>query len=156
MLAARGKLLLFADADGATPIAEESRLAAAMQSGADIAVGSRLLPAADRQRARRWFRGLVGRLFAVAARRLMGLKVRDTQCGFKMFRGEEGRMLFAHVEEPRFLFDLEVLVLAQRFGCRVVEVPISWHEVPGSHFRLAQQFPQTLVSLWQLHRRLRS
>ena len=97
MLAARGQRLLYADADGATPIAEEARLSAALAAGADVAVGSRLAAAADVRRRRAPGRGLAGRLFAAWARWQLRLTVRDPQCGFKMFRREAGQRLFAQV-----------------------------------------------------------
>lgn len=178
MLAAGGELLLFADADGAAPIKEESRLAAAIRAGADLAVGSRLAekvsgtffakhppgPAGKRfltpfhppRRSRHWLRGLAGRLFAATARRLLRLPVRDTQCGFKMFRRDAGRRLFSLLCERRYLFDLEVLAQANMLGYRTAEVPISWREVPGGKFKLSQQFPKVLVDLWRLRCRLRN
>jgi dolichyl-phosphate beta-glucosyltransferase len=155
MLAARGQLVLFADADGATPIEEESRLAAVCRAGADLAVGSRLVAAAGARRSRNWLRGLAGRVFAMLARRLLGLSVRDTQCGFKMFRGEVARHVFSLVRERGFLFDLEVLGLARRLGYTMVEVPIDWAEVPGGHFSPARQLPKLLADLWRILRRLR-
>lgn len=156
VLAARGQLVLFADADGATPIQEESRLAAAIHAGADLAVGSRLVAAAGARRSRNWLRGLAGRTFAAVARWLLRLPVRDTQCGFKMFRGEVGRRLFSMVRESRYLFDLEVLALARRLGYRTAEVPVSWTEMPGGHFSPARQLCKILVDLRRLHRRLRT
>ena len=86
VLAARGEFLLFADADGATPIEEHARLAAAIAQGADVAIGSRLAADPAIRRSRHWYRGLTGKLFAFAARRLLRIPVLDTQCGFKMFR----------------------------------------------------------------------
>jgi dolichyl-phosphate beta-glucosyltransferase len=153
MLAARGKLLLFADADGATPIAEEARLAAAIQAGADLAIGSRLLPGAGAKRQRALLRGLAGASFAAVARWLLGLSVRDTQCGFKMFRGDVGRRLFSLGNESRYLFDLELLALARQLGYRTVEVPVNWREVPGGHMRLLGELPAALAGLWRLSRR---
>ena len=155
MLAARGDLVLFADADGATPIAEEAHLAAAIAAGADLAIGSRLLSGSGARRSRNWFRGLAGRLFAALARRMLRLSVRDTQCGFKMFRGEVSRRLFAVVREPGYLFDLELLALAVKFGYRTAEVPINWAEVPGSHLSLARALPKVVRDLWRVRRRLR-
>lgn len=154
MLAGRGELLLFADADGATPIEEECRLTAAISAGADIAIGSRLVVATGAQRSRQWFRGLAGRLFAAVARTQLHLPVRDTQCGFKMFRREVGERIFSQAQEPGFLFDLEVLALARRLGYKIAEVPINWREVPGGHFRPARQLPKILADLWRLRRRV--
>lgn len=156
ILAAQGQKILFADADGAAPIEEESRLAEAIERGADVAVGSRLVTAAGVERSRSWARGLAGRVFAAVARRLLGLAVRDTQCGFKMFRAEAARCLFSAAREPRYLFDLEILALAARFHYRVAEVPIRWREVPGGHLRLSREGPRVLRDLWRLRRRLQA
>jgi dolichyl-phosphate beta-glucosyltransferase len=154
VLAACGALVLFADADGATPIEEERRLAEAIQGGADVAVGSRLLTAPGVRCSRSWARGLAGRLFAAVARRLLGLAIRDTQCGFKMFRAQAARRLFALAGEPRYLFDLEVLALATRLGYTIAEVPVNWREVPGGHLSLARELPKVVRDLWRLRRRL--
>ena len=153
VLAARGEFLLFADADGATPIEEHARLAAAIALGADVAIGSRLAADPAIRRSRHWYRGLTGKLFAFAARRLLRIPALDTQCGFKMFRAVAGRRLFEALTETRYLFDLELLVLAQRFGLRVVEVPIHWQEVPGGHLHPFRELPRIVAGLWRLRRR---
>jgi len=150
MLMARGELLLFADADGATPIAEESKLRAAIEAGADVAVGSRLVNSPDVTRDRTWFRGLVGRAFALAARSMLRVPVRDTQCGFKMFRRDVGRHLFSLVQEHGYLFDLEILMLAQRLGYHVAEVPVNWSEVEGGHLSVGQHWKMAVAGLWRL------
>ena len=153
MLAARGERLLFADADGATPITEECRLRAALDAGADVAIGSRLVAAAHVQRQRQWTRALVGRLFAIAARNLLQLPVHDTQCGFKMFRRELGQRLFQQTTETGYLFDLEVLMLAVRLGYRIVEVPVHWSDQPGSKLHLRREFWRIWRDLWRLRQR---
>ncbi|MGO9114868.1 MAG: dolichyl-phosphate beta-glucosyltransferase [Thermoguttaceae bacterium] len=153
VLAAAGELLLFADADGAAPIEEHARLAAAIAQGADVAIGSRLIADPAIRRSRDWYRGLTGKFFALAARRLLRISVLDTQCGFKMFRAPAGRRLFAALTETRYLFDLELLMLAQRFELRVVEVPIQWQEVPGGHLNPLRELPQIVAGLWRLWRR---
>ena len=154
MLAARGQLLLFADADGATPIDQEERLSRAVRAGADLAVGSRLVAGRDVTRRRTWIRGLAGRTFASFARRLVQTPVRDTQCGFKMFRREVGRKLFSLGRESGYLFDLELLGLADRLGYRVTEVPVTWCDVPGGHLSLTGELGRVLLGLVRLRRRL--
>ncbi len=149
-----GRMVLFADADGATAIDEESHLAAAIAAGADLAIGSRLAAASDARRSRTWLRGLAGRCFAAVARRMVRLAIRDTQCGFKMFRGEVGRKLFSAVQERGYLFDLELLALASRLGYKIAEVPVDWTEVPGGHLSLSRDLVRILVNLWHLRRRL--
>ena len=154
VLAARGELLLFADADGADAD-RRTRPAGGghrprRRCGDRLEVGGRTRPSAARAH---WYRGLAGKLFALAARRLLRISVLDTQCGFKMFRAAAGRRLFAALKETRYLFDLELLVLAQRFGLRVVEVPIHWQEVPGGHLRPLRELPRIVAGLWRLRRR---
>lgn len=153
ILAAVGELVLFADADGATPIDQEARLAEAIHSGADLAIGSRLLPSDGRCRTREFHRGLAGRGFAAVARWLLRLPVCDPQCGFKMFRADAARKIFSQVSEPRFLFDLEVLALAERLGLHLVEVPIDWREVPGGHFHALRELPSLVAELRRIRRR---
>jgi dolichyl-phosphate beta-glucosyltransferase len=154
MLAALGQRLLFADADGATPIEEEPQLSEAIQRGADLAIGSRLLAAADARRSRTWLRGLAGRGFAWLARTALHLSVRDTQCGFKMFRADVGQRLFSLLEEPGFFFDLELLARAERLGYRIAEVPVNWREVPGGHLHLARILPRVLAAVRRIRRRI--
>ena len=137
------------------PIEEHARLAMAIARGADVAIGSRIAPDPVIRRARDWRRQLAGRLFAAAARRMLDIAVLDTQCGFKMFRAPAGRRLFADLREVRYLFDLELLVLARRFGMRVVEVPIEWREVPGGHLHMFRELPRIVAGLWRLRRRLK-
>lgn len=154
MLAARGDLVLFADADGATPIEEEVKLTEAIHQGADLAIGSRLLAAAEATRRRSWSRGLAGPWFAALARWWLGVGVRDPQCGFKMFRREAARELFQRSKESRYLFDLELLVLARQLDYRVVEVPVNWTEIPGGHLNLVRELIKMPLALWRLRRRL--
>ncbi len=153
--AARGDRVLFADADGATPIEEEPKLSAALAAGADLAVGSRLI--ADRRvvRQRTWQRAVAGRTFAALARRLFALPVRDTQCGFKMFRHEPAQRLFALAQENGYLFDIEVLALAQRLGYRIAEVSINWADRPGSRLSLRRDLRPILAGLRRVYRRLK-
>jgi len=155
VLAAQGELILFADADGATPIDEEARLAEAIHAGAELAIGSRLLPAEGLARSRTRLRGLAGRCFAALARRLLRLPVQDTQCGFKMFRRDAAHRLFGLVRESGYLFDLEVLALAQRLGYRIAEVPVRWSEIPGGHLSMTRHLGSILAALWRVHRRVK-
>ncbi len=156
MLAASGQRLLFADADGATPIEEADSLLAALDGGADIAIGSRLAPAAGLRRRRNWRRRLAGAGFAWLARLWLGISARDTQCGFKMFDRRAARDLFQPLQETGYLFDLEVLARAQRAGYRVVEAPVNWSEVPGGHLCLLREACRIPAGLWRIRRRLRN
>jgi dolichyl-phosphate beta-glucosyltransferase len=155
MLMAAGSQILFADADGATPIAEEWRLREALDAGADVAVGSRLLPGSGIRRQRTWSRAALGRAFALLARTLFHLNIRDTQCGFKMFRRDCARRLFALSHETGYMFDIEVLALARHLGYRVAEVPVHWTEIAGSRMHLWRDTRAILAGLQRVRQRLR-
>jgi dolichyl-phosphate beta-glucosyltransferase len=154
VMAARGSLLLYADADGATPIDQEQKLREAIEAGADVAVGSRLLRAAGVKRKRTWQRALIGRSFALAARMLLKLPVHDTQCGFKMLRAAPGKRLFELSQEKGYLFDLEILALAQHCGYCVTEVPISWADQPDSRLKMHRECGRIASDMWRVRRRL--
>jgi len=151
---ATGDLILFCDADGATPISEERRLRLAVDAGADIAVGSRLMSSAETSVQRAFSRRLPGRLFASVAGVILRPPVRDTQCGFKLFPGDVGRRIASQAAENGYLFDLEWLCLAQRAEQKVAEVPVNWSEKPGSKLRMGRDGLRVFTSLWRLRRRV--
>ena len=124
MLAARGRYLLFSDADLSTPIAEVGRLIAALEAGSDIAIGSRAVAGADVRVRQVWWRQSMGRVFNCVVRLVAVRGIRDTQCGFKCFRREAARRIFARQRMTRFSFDVELLWIARTLGYRVVEVPV--------------------------------
>lgn len=137
MRIAAGSWRLMADADGATPIPELDRLLVEASKGADVVIGSRAIAASDTIIERRLARHLIGRLFAALVHAVAVPGVRDTQCGFKLFRGDVARELFAAQRLERFGFDVELLFLARRLGWRVAEVAVSWNDVQGSKVSLA-------------------
>ena len=134
----QGELRLMADADGATPIQELERLEAAIHNGADLAIGSRPLAYRDaRYQVRvRWHRSVSGNLFNWCVQRLGIPGIRDTQCGFKLFRTAVAQDLFSVSRIDGYGFDLELLYVAQRRGYRIAEIPINWADQPGSKVRV--------------------
>jgi dolichyl-phosphate beta-glucosyltransferase len=135
---AQGELVLFADADGATPISELTRLEAALAGGADVAIGSRAVHSAETVVRARWYRRMMGRTFHALVRGLTVRGIRDTQCGFKLFRGPVAHDLFSRMRMSGFSFDVEVLLMAQRQGYRIAEVPVNWTHKPGSRINLVR------------------
>ena len=132
MLAAKGGLRLFTDADGATPIGELCKLLPAIEAGADIAVASRALQDDSRRVDSRLSRRIMGNCFNLLVRSLAVPGIFDTQCGFKLFRGDVADRLFNLQQITGFGFDPEVLFLAHKMSCRVVEIPVNWQDVAGS------------------------
>lgn len=132
VLSSKGTWVLFADADGSTPIEEIERLLYEASCGADVAIGSRALKAPDVRVERPLGRQLIGRLFAALVRWFATLQIADTQCGFKLFRREVADWIFSRQVLERFGFDVEVLFLARQFNCQISEVPVNWANVDGS------------------------
>jgi dolichyl-phosphate beta-glucosyltransferase len=126
MLNARGDLLLFSDADFSSPIEEAPKLFAALQRGADVAIGSRWLARETQTQRQSLFRQLIGRVFNLLLRAVLGLDFSDTQCGFKAFTASAAQLLFPQQRIERWGFDPELLFLAVRAGLTVREVPVFW------------------------------
>jgi glycosyltransferase involved in cell wall biosynthesis len=133
MLKARGEWALFTDADLSSPIEEiEKLISAAEGKSAQIAIGSRALDRSLVGVHQPLLREYAGRFFNLVMRVVTGLKFHDTQCGFKLFQCEAARRIFSLQRLERFGFDAEILYIAERLGCRVVEVPVRWNDVAGS------------------------
>ncbi|HXQ69458.1 MAG TPA: dolichyl-phosphate beta-glucosyltransferase [Pyrinomonadaceae bacterium] len=137
LLAARGEVVLFSDADLSTPITEAPKLVEPILSGQfDVTFGSRAL---DRKLIgvhQPWRREQGGRVFNLAVRLATGLPFWDTQCGFKAFRMSVCRPLVEAATVDRFGFDVELLYLAFRAGLRLKEVPVRWDHNEGSKISL--------------------
>jgi dolichyl-phosphate beta-glucosyltransferase len=144
---ARGRAVLFADADGATPFAEFQRLEAALEAGADVAIGSRAFSAQGVKVRAKLYRHVIGRVFHALVEMLTVRDVKDTQCGFKLFRAPVAHDLFSRMRMNGFSFDVEVLVMAKRRGYRIAEIPVNWTHQPGSKVRLTVDSLQMAADL---------
>jgi dolichyl-phosphate beta-glucosyltransferase len=135
MLHARGDILLFSDADLSAPIEEADKLFAALAKGADVAIGSRWLDPQLQVQKQPLHRQLFGRIFNIAVRVILGLKFKDTQCGFKAFTRRSAHAIFPLQKIERWGFDPELLYLARKFGFLVSEVPVVWAHCEGTRLR---------------------
>ena len=147
VLAAEGELILMSDADLSTPLEEWRKLAAALDAGADVACGSRAVDGADVGKPPPVYRRILSKLFNLLVH-LAGVRgIRDTQCGFKLFRRESGHALFSALKIRRFAFDVELIAVARMRGLRVVEVPVHWDYSGHSTVRV---FSSGSRMLWDL------
>lgn len=138
LLAARGTVALFSDADLSTPITETPKLADPIFKGeCDVAFGSRALDRSLIGVHQPWRREQGGRIFNLAVRLATGLPFWDTQCGFKAFNMNTCRPLVEAATVDRFGFDVELLYLAHRAGLRLREIPVRWDHYEGSKISLA-------------------
>jgi dolichyl-phosphate beta-glucosyltransferase len=131
----RGRLVLFAGADGATPPQEFERVHAPIVAGAVVAVGSRMQTEEVQVQAR-LHRRLIGRGFHALVV-LCGVPgVADTRWGFKLFRGSVAHALFSRMRTSGFSFHVEVLVMARLCGCRIAELAVNWMHQHGCRVNL--------------------
>ena len=153
--ASTGELVLFSDADLSTPLHEIEKLEAALEAGAGVAIASRALPDSNLEIRQAWYRERMGKTFNAIVRRVTGLPIRDTQCGFKLFRGEDARALATRMREDGFSFDVELLLLAKRRGLTVREVPVTWRNDAGSRVSPLEDALAMLLSLPRILRNVR-
>ncbi|MGB8261569.1 MAG: dolichyl-phosphate beta-glucosyltransferase [Terracidiphilus sp.] len=126
MLAAQGEVAMFTDSDLSAPIEEAERLFAAIEAGAEIAIGSRWLESGRQTHRQPLYRQFFGRCFNAVTRAVMGLPFADTQCGFKAFTRITAQTVFQLQTIERWGFDPEILFIAIKRGYRIKEVPVSW------------------------------
>jgi glycosyltransferase involved in cell wall biosynthesis len=126
MLEAQGDVVVFSDADLSSPIEEMPKLLEALAAGADIAIGSRWLRAELQTQRQSLLRQIFGRVFNLLLRIILGLRFKDTQCGFKAFTRRAAQTILPLQRIERWGFDPEILFLARKFGFRVDEVPVLW------------------------------
>ena len=159
MLAADSDLVVFADADMATPPDQLPKLVAALADH-DVALGSRIQPDGSDMRATQpAYRRALGKTFHLLASIWVVGPVQDTQCGFKGFTRAAARDLFAQQQILSIVFDVEVIYIARRRGYRIAIVPIRWFDKRGSRMaarpRLALRVAWDLFRIPLLHRKVR-
>ena len=135
VLHAQGAIVLFTDADLSSPIEEAPKLIAALEEGADVAIGSRWVRTDLQTQRQSVARQVMGRTFNLLLRALLSLDFKDTQCGFKAFRRTAAITLFSLQRTEGWGFDPEILFLANRLGFRVAEIPVVWAHDEGSRIR---------------------
>lgn len=135
MLIAKGELVLFTDMDQATPIEELDKVLPYFQNGYDIVIGSRGMT----RKGAPWTRAIMGSGMILLRTAIVGLAdIKDTQCGFKIFRQEAAQKIFARIDKLHngfhtvggsnvsAGFDVELLYIAKMMGCTIKEVPVRW------------------------------
>jgi dolichyl-phosphate beta-glucosyltransferase len=151
MLEARGRNVLFTDADLSAPIEEAPKLLEALRTY-DVAIGSRALDRRLITVHESPFREFAGIVFNVIVRLTLRLPFVDTQCGFKAFRRERCQILFEQQRIERFGFDPELLYLARHHGLKTVEIPVRWAHSPATKINMLrdsiQMFLDVFVIRW--------
>ena len=149
---AHGRIVLYYDVDLATSMGHLRELVEAIREGADIATGSRLMPASDIERTAG--REIASRGYNLLARTILGSRLCDHQCGFKAFNRQRLLALAPSVGAGHWFWDTEVLVRGQRANYVVKEFPVNWRSGPGTTVRFSDIFSMgsdILRLWWRLH-----
>lgn len=156
LLMAKGDIIVFADADCSTPIAEMEKLISKINEGYDVVIGSRNLTESHVAN-RPMLRGVMSRGFNMIASSLGLISVSDSQCGFKAYRREVARDVAQRQNTNGFCFDVEHIHVATKLGYKIAEVPVTWCHDDGSTLSLLNDSLSMLYDLliirW-IHRNL--
>ena len=154
VLASSGNPVLVTDTDLSTPLAEWVKLAEKLPKH-PVAIGSRAIDEELVRKRQPFYRQFMGKSFNAFVRLLAVPGIRDTQCGFKLFRGDVARNLFSRARIDRFAYDVEILYLARRQGITIAEVPVLWFNSPESKvavIRDSLRMLRDLVRIRWIHR----
>jgi glycosyltransferase involved in cell wall biosynthesis len=142
-------VVAYMDVDLSTGLEALLPLVAPLISGhSDLAIGSRLAAGAHVRRGPR--REVISRGYNLLLRLALGVRFRDAQCGFKAIRGDVARRLVPRVQNRNWFFDTELLVLAEREGLRIHEVPVDWIDDPDSRVDIPATALEDLRGVWRL------
>lgn len=158
MAETRGEFAMFADSGLPVPFrCAHTGLDLLLSGKCDMAIGSRKMPGSVIPRKQSFARRLLSRLFSQLVPRFMGIPrhLYDTQCGFKLYRGDVGRDLYAECITDGFMFDVEIILRAARNGWRIAEFPVEWAWDPDSRLHASRQWHHVLSELWRIKRALR-
>jgi dolichyl-phosphate beta-glucosyltransferase len=155
MQLARGRIVGFVDADQKTPIDELDQVLPRFQAGYDVVIGSRGMPESRIEQPQPWHRRLGAKGFALFMHSVVGLHdIPDTQCGLKFFRRETSLDLFARQRIDGYMFDVEILYLAERSGYRIAQVPVRWRDDGDSRLQLLVGNVRNMVDIFGIRFRV--
>jgi dolichyl-phosphate beta-glucosyltransferase len=149
VLASIGDPVLVSDTDLSTPLAEWVKLAERLPTH-PVTIGSRAVDEALVRRRQPFYRVFMGKTFNTFVRLVAVPGIHDTQCGFKLFRGDVARDLFSRAKIDRFAYDVEILYLARRQGLAIAEVPVLWFNSPESKVAVVRDSVRMLRDLLRI------
>lgn len=151
MLKGSGNRMMFMDADYSVPIEVLEQGMQQLSEGADIAIASRAVAGAVVVEHQNIFREFSARIYTFIQNRYLGIRYRDTQCGFKIFSARAARTLFKLQRLDSVIFDPEILWLAKKHDFKVAEFPVEWHHVGDSRI-VYDSFQKSLFVFRELFR----
>jgi dolichyl-phosphate beta-glucosyltransferase len=151
VLAATGDLVLFMDADNATRIDQLPNLKDGLEKiGAQIAIASRRIPGAKIDVKQPFYRIFLGSIYIFLSAAILGVRVKDYNCGFKLFKNDAAKHLFSRLTRNDWSFDSELLFLASKFKFKIAEVPVRWEDKKTSKVKPLIDGIKSFLSLIQI------
>lgn len=148
---AAGKMIGYADADYKVPIEEFDKIVPYLDEGCEVVIGSRALEQSRIERAQPLYRQIGSRGFRIFMRAVVGLHgISDSQCGFKFFQAERAKEIFRRQKIDGYMFDVEILALAQFLGYRIQEVPVRWRDDGDSRLQLLRGNMRNVLDIFRI------
>jgi len=148
---AKGQIIGFSDADNKTPIDEFDKILPFLREGYDVVIGSRGLRESRIETPQSFYRRLGSKGFAVFMHMLVGLhEIIDTQCGFKFLQRQAALNVFGRQRIDGYMFDVEILYLAQQAGHCIAQVPVRWRDDGDSRLALLSGNIQNVIDLFRI------
>lgn len=148
ILKSQNEIVMFLDADLAIPIEELEKFVAEINKGHDLVIASRFVPGGKVVRKVLWYRVIMEKIFRIIRTMIINnYTVKDTQCGFKVFKREAAMKIFPLMTIKRFAFDAEIIFISNKLGCRIKELPITLQNPRISHIRILRDSINMLFDL---------
>jgi dolichyl-phosphate beta-glucosyltransferase len=150
MFEARGKYALFMDADNSTSITEFDKFLPYLSEGYDIVIASRRLKDSKVEEAQPFLRAKMGQFYIFLSRIILGLRLSDFNCGFKVYNTRSTSRLFELQSMDDWSFDVELLFLATKFNLKIKEIPVRWVHKSGSKVRPFRDAAMSFISILKI------
>jgi dolichyl-phosphate beta-glucosyltransferase len=151
VLISTGSIVGFADADNKVPIEEFDKIRPWLDQHCEVVIGSRTLERSSVERKQPLYRRIGSRGFSVFMQAVVGLPgITDTQCGFKFFTRAAALELFRRQRIDGYMYDVEILALAQRLGYRIRQVPIRWRDDGDSRLDLLAGNLRNVIDIFRI------
>ncbi len=147
---AKNDIVLFSDADLSTPIEFLIPFIKNHEMGYDIVIASRAIKGAEKKVKQPFIRDIMGKIFNLLVKIILGLNINDTQCGFKSFKNKVAKAIFAKQTIFDFGFDPEILYIAQKKGYKIKEYPVDWYNSEGTKVKAIKDSFKMLIALFKI------
>lgn len=137
ILASQNEIVMFLDADLGIPIEELEKFLREIKNGSDLVIASRYVPGLKIKTPVLWYRSIMEKIFRILRMIILDdYEIKDTQCGFKVFRSQAAKEIFSALKTKRFAFDSEVIFLAKKKGYKIKELPITLQNPKKSSIKI--------------------